>query len=67
MDLYQIIFGSMLTIAWFIGVGYVVREAMNTWKLVQFSCNKQCCHPMIFAVCPHGGTPTNTPCPHHNI
>lgn len=67
MDLYQITVGSILAVTCFMGVSYFLYGAINTWKLVQFSCDKQCCYPAVFAICPHGGTPTDMPCPHHNI
>jgi len=65
MDLYQIVVGSIVTLAWFTAVIYSLRELIKTWQLVQFSCEKQCCTPRAFAICSHGGAPTDTPCPHH--
>lgn len=59
-------FGAMLVFAPLAGLAILLIKD-NSWALMRFSCNVRCCYPRVFAICPHGGTPTDESCPHDQM
>lgn len=59
-------FGIIFVFAPLVGVAILLIKD-NPWRLVRFACSRHCCYPHIFAICPHGGMPTDELCKHDQM